>query len=201
MNWVAQGLSFQPGDLVLTTDQEHPGGRACWDYVARRYGVVLDVVTIPPDETDTGAIVERMSKRVTARTRVRMAYSSASGVTSMPSVIGLGAAMDYLNAMGLPRIEAHNLALRDRLFAALQSVRKLRVVSAPAGASASPLLTYALPDTIESGAFRIRMRDKHNIELKVVPKQWLNGNRVSTYLFNTETEVDFLVASLRAELA
>ena len=46
MNWVAQGLSFQPGDRVLTTNQEHPGGRACWDYVARRYGVVLDLVTI-----------------------------------------------------------------------------------------------------------------------------------------------------------
>ena len=138
---------------------------------------------------------------MTARTRVRIAYSNSSGVTSIPSCTGLGAAMDYLNAMVLPRIEAHNLALRDRLFAALQSVPNLRVVSAPAGASASPLLTYVLSDTIESGAFGIRMRDKHNIELKVVPKQWLIGNRVSTHFLNTETEVDFLVASLRAELA
>ena len=113
----------------------------------------------------------------------------------------MGAAIDYLNAVGLARIEAHNLALRNRLFAALRSVPKLRVVSAPAGALASPLLTFTLPDELESGAFRIRLRDKHNIELKVVPKPWLNGLRVSTHLFNTEAEVDLLTAALRTELA
>ncbi len=289
MNWVAQGLTFKPGDRVLTTDQEHPGGRACWDHVAHRHGVVIDVVAIPPGEHDAGKIVERMSQRITPRTRVlsfahllsstglrmpvaelsavarsrgcisvvdgaqsvggiavnvktlgchvyatsghkwmlgpkgtgllylseelgntiqpialqggRLAYSSSSGVTSTPSVIGLGAAIDYLNAVGLARIEAHNLALRNRLFAALRSVPKLRVVSAPAGALASPLLTFTLPDELESGAFRIRLRDKHNIELKVVPKPWLNGLRVSTHLFNTEAEVDLLTAALRTELA
>src|SRR5678815_4086033 len=44
MNMVAQGLTFAAGDRVLTTDQEHPGGRHCWDYVARRFGVAIDVV-------------------------------------------------------------------------------------------------------------------------------------------------------------
>ena len=289
MNWVAQGLSFKRGDRVLTTDQEHPGGRVCWDYVARRHGVDIDVVAIPPGENDAGAIVERMRQRLTPRTRVlsfahilsstglrmpvaelsalarsrgciavvdgaqavggiavnvhalgchvyatsghkwmlgpkgtgvlflsddlgnaiepialqggRLAYSNSSGVTSIPSVIGLGAAIDYLNTIGIPRIEAHNLALRNRLYAGLQSVPNLRVVSAAPGALASPLLTYALPDAIESGEFRTRMRVRYNIELKGVPKQWLNGHRVSTHLFNTETEVDYLIASLRTELA
>ena len=70
MNWVAQGLTLAAGDHVLTTDQEHPGGRACWDYVARRYGVTLDVVAIPPGENDALAIVDRMAKAITPRTRV-----------------------------------------------------------------------------------------------------------------------------------
>jgi len=39
------------------------------------------------------------------------------------------------------------------------------------------------------------------LQLKVVPKNWLNGNRVSIHLFNTEQDVDALVAALRAELA
>src|SRR5262249_40950248 len=30
MNWVAQGLTWTAGDRVLTTDQEHPGGRIGW---------------------------------------------------------------------------------------------------------------------------------------------------------------------------
>ncbi|MBL0171102.1 MAG: aminotransferase class V-fold PLP-dependent enzyme [Gemmatimonadaceae bacterium] len=70
MNWVAQGLTFAAGDRVLTTDQEHPGGRVCWDYVARRYGVVLDVVSIPPGENNAPAIVDRFAQHITPRTRV-----------------------------------------------------------------------------------------------------------------------------------
>jgi len=70
MNCVAQGLTLAAGDHVLTTDQEHPGGRVCWDYVARRYGVILDVVAIPPGENNAPAIVYRMAKAITPRTRV-----------------------------------------------------------------------------------------------------------------------------------
>jgi selenocysteine lyase/cysteine desulfurase len=289
MNWLAQGLTLVAGDRVLTTDQEHPGGRVCWDYVARRYGVALDVVAIPPGENDAQAIVDRMAKRITPRTRVlsfshllsstglrmpvaelsalargrgciavvdgaqavggiavdvkalgchayatsghkwllapkgtgllylseelgktidpialqggRAAYSESSGVTSIPSVLGIGAAITYVSAIGLAAIEAHNLGLRNRLFAALRGVPKLRVVSAPPGPLASPLLTFALPDDIKSDEFHQRLRDKHNVQLKVVPKNWLNGNRVSTHLFNTEQDVDALVTAVKTELA
>src|SRR5206468_7765451 len=70
MNSLAQGLTFAAGDRILTTDQEHPGGRHCWDYVARRYGVVIDVVPIPPGENDAQAVVDRFTKGITPRTRV-----------------------------------------------------------------------------------------------------------------------------------
>jgi selenocysteine lyase/cysteine desulfurase len=289
MNWTAQGLALTAGDRVLTTDQEHPGGRRCWDYVARRDGVVLDIVPIPPGENDAQAIIDRFAHRITPRTRVlsfshllsstglrmpvaelstlarsrgcvavvdgaqavggvavdvkalgchvyatsghkwllapkgtgllylseelsatvdpislqsgRAAYSDSSGVSSIPSVLGLGTAIDYNLGIGTARIETYNLTLGNRLFAALQGVPKLRVVSAPPGPLSSPLLTYALPDAIDSVALHQRMRDKHRIELKVVPKLWLNGNRVSTHLFNTEQDVDALVAALKVELA
>lgn len=288
MNWTAQGLTLGAGDRILTTDQEHPGGRVCWDYVGRRYGVALDIVAIPPDEHDAHAVVDRMAKAITPRTRVlsfshvlsstglrmpvaelsalarsrgciavvdgaqaiggapidvkalgchvyatsghkwllappgtgllylseelgtaidpialqagRYSYSASSGVSSIPSVIGMGAALDYVSAVGLGRIETHDLALRNRLYAALQSVPKLRVVSAPPGPLASALLAYRLPDDVESGAFQQRIRDRHNIELKVVPKNWFNGHRVSTHLFNSEQDVDALVAALKVEL-
>lgn len=289
MNSVAQGLTLAAGDRVLTTDQEHPGGRVGWDYVARRFGVVIDVVPIAPTEHDTSAIVDRFAKAITPRTRVlsfshllsstglrmpvaelsalaksrgclsvvdgaqavggiavkvkalgcdvyatsghkwllapkgtgllylskalgrtvdpialesgRAAYSASSGVTSLPSVLGMDAAFDYMNTIGISRVEAHSLALRNRLFSALQRVPKLRVVSAEAGPTTSPLLTFELPAAVESGAFRQKMHEIHRIQLKGVPKQWLNGIRVSTHLFNTEQDVDALVTALRKELA
>ena len=122
-------------------------------------------------------------------------------MTSLPSVLGLGAAIDYISAVGIDRVERYDLELRNRVYAGLQSVPKLRVVSPPAGPLASPLLTYVLPNDIESAAFQARMRQRHKIQLKVVPKVWLNGNRVSTHLFNTEAQVDALVAALKTELA
>lgn len=288
MNLVAHGLSFTAGDRVLTTDQEHPGGRVCWDYITRRYGVTLDIVAIPPEENDAQRIVERFAKRIGPRTRVlsfshllsstglrmpvaelsalarargcialvdgaqavggiavdvkalgchvyatsghkwllapkgtgllylsdelkhsvdpialeggRAAYSTSSGVSSIPSVLGLGAAIDYISAIGVACIERHNLALRNRLYTALQDVPALRVVSAAPGALATPLLTYALPDGIESRAFQQRLREKHRIEVKLVPSNWLNGNRISMHLFNSEQDVDALVAALTIEL-
>lgn len=288
MNWIAQGLTLGAGDRVLTTDQEHPGGRACWDYVVRRHGVALDIVTLPPGEHDAQAIVRRFEAGITPRTRVlsfshvlsstglrlpvaelsalarsrgclavvdgaqavggiavdvralgchayatsghkwmlgpkgtgllylsagigraidpialeggRAAYSNSSGVCSLPSVIGLGASIDYLTSVGLARIEAHNLALREQVRAALRAVPNIEVVSPPAGPLASPLLTFRLPDAVKAGALRERLRSAHNIEVKVVPATWLNGIRISTHLFNTPSDVDALAAALRAEL-
>jgi selenocysteine lyase/cysteine desulfurase len=289
MNWVAQGLALTSADRILTTDQEHPGGRVGWDYVARRYGVAIDVVVIPPGDNDAQAIIDRFAKSITPRTRVlsfshlltstglrmpvaelsalarargciavvdgaqavggiavnvkslgchvyatsghkwllgpkgtgllylseelgravdpialqsgRAAYSASSGVCSIPSVLGLAAAIDYHNVIGTVQIEAHNLALRNRLYEALKSVPKLRVVSAPPGPLASPLLTYILPESINADTLHTRLREKHKVVVKVVPTNWFNGQRISTHLFNTERDVDALVKALRIELA
>jgi selenocysteine lyase/cysteine desulfurase len=82
MNRTAQGLGLAAGDHVLTTDQEHPGGRACWDYLARTRGVVIDAVAIVPGEHDARAIVERMARAVTPRTRV-LSFSHLTSSTGM----------------------------------------------------------------------------------------------------------------------
>jgi selenocysteine lyase/cysteine desulfurase len=288
MNWVAQGLSLSPGDRILTTDQEHPGGRMCWDFVARRYGAVIDAVAIPPGENDADAIVARFAALVSPRTRAvsfshvltstglrmpaaelsalarragaisiidgaqavgaiavdvkalgcdiyassghkwllgpkgtgllylseslgdrvqiialedgRTVYSHSTGVCSIPSVYGLGAAIDYVNALGIARIEAHDLALHRYAFEALSRVGQIRVVSPAAGPLASPLLTYILPDHVDTTALLLRMLRTHHVEVKGVPPEWLHGHRISTHLFNSEQDVDRLVAALHAEL-
>jgi len=289
MNRVAQGLTLSAGDRVLTTDQEHPGGRVCWDYLARRHGVIIDSVVIPPGENDAPAILGRFAKSITPRTRVlsfshllsstglrmpvaelsalarsrgclavvdgaqavggidvdvkalgchvyatsghkwllapkgtgllylseelgtkvdpialqsgRAAYSASSGVCNIPGVLGLASAIDYISAIGKTVIEAHNMALRNRLYEALAAVPKLRVMSAPPGPLASPLLTFALPDGIKSRALYERLLQEYKVVVKVVPAEWLNGNRISTHLFNTERDVDALVQALKGELA
>jgi len=289
INWTAQGVGLLAGDRVLTTDQEHPGGRVGWDYVARKHGVAIDVVVIPPGENSAQAIIDRFAKQITPRTRVmsfshlltstglrmpvaelsalarsrgciavvdgaqavggigvnvkalgchvyatsghkwllapkgtgllylseeignsvdpialqagRKAYSDSSGVTNVPGVLGVAAAIDYHNAIGTPKIEAHNLALRNHLYELLKSVPKLEVLSAAPGALASPLLTYRLPDSISASVLYKQLHDKHKVVVKVVPEKWFNGQRISTHLFNTESDLTALVTALKVELS
>jgi selenocysteine lyase/cysteine desulfurase len=289
MNRTAQGLGLSAGDHVLTTDQEHPGGRVCWDYLARTRGVMIDTVPIVPGEHDAPAIVDRMARAITPRTRVlsfshllsstgmrlpvaelcaaarahdcvsvvdgaqaaggiavdvralgcdvyatsghkwllapkgtgllylraglgnrvdpiglqsgRAAYTASTGVGNIPGVIGLGSALDYLRARGVAAIEAHNLALRERLDTALSGVAGLEIVSAREPALASPLLSYRLPARVKALDLHNRLLSAHRVVVKVVPENWFNGQRISTHLFNTEDDVDRLVAALRRELS
>ncbi len=70
MNTVAQGMRLGAGDRVLTTDQEHEGGLACWRYLVERRGAVLDTIAIPPDEHDPVAIVRRFEAAIKPETKV-----------------------------------------------------------------------------------------------------------------------------------
>ena len=61
-NLVCNGLDMKPGDEVLLTDQEHPGGRCCWEQKAARFGVKLNIVTLPKPPASVDEIVEHSPK-------------------------------------------------------------------------------------------------------------------------------------------
>ena len=70
MNAIAQGLRFKAGDRILTTDQEHGGGLLCWNYFAKYYGVVIDMITIPPGENNAEAILNRIKDSIKNETKL-----------------------------------------------------------------------------------------------------------------------------------
>jgi selenocysteine lyase/cysteine desulfurase len=70
MNLIAQGLELALGDRVLTTDQEHGGGRGCWEFLAARRGIVLDRVSLTEPPKTTGEIVDRFRRALRPETRV-----------------------------------------------------------------------------------------------------------------------------------
>jgi selenocysteine lyase/cysteine desulfurase len=69
-NVVCNGLDLEAGDEVLLTDQEHPGGRCCWEQRAARHGIKLNTVALPRPPASADEIVERFAKAITPRTRV-----------------------------------------------------------------------------------------------------------------------------------
>lgn len=70
MNSLAQGIRFSRGDRILTTSHEHEGGTICWQYVARRHALGLDVVQIPATEHDPQNVLQRVADAITTKTRV-----------------------------------------------------------------------------------------------------------------------------------
>jgi isopenicillin-N epimerase len=69
-SYIANGLDMKPGDEVLMTDQEHPGGEHPWNLKAKRYGIVVKKITLPRPVQDAPQVLNLFSEAITPRTRV-----------------------------------------------------------------------------------------------------------------------------------
>jgi isopenicillin-N epimerase len=69
-SYIANGLEMQPGDEVLMSDQEHPGGEEPWNLRAKRYGVVVKKFEIPKPPKNAAEILNRINDAITPRTRI-----------------------------------------------------------------------------------------------------------------------------------
>jgi len=70
MGLIAQGITWQAGDHVLTTNHEHGGGLHGWRYVARRLGVIIDTAELPLNVDDPRQIVDCLAEKITDQTKV-----------------------------------------------------------------------------------------------------------------------------------
>src|ERR1700685_2220268 len=61
---------MKAGDEVLMTDQEHPGGLQPWRLRAKRYGVVVKMVTLPKPVKDGSQVLNLFNDAITPQTRV-----------------------------------------------------------------------------------------------------------------------------------
>ena len=284
MNTIAQGILLKPGQRILTSDQEHPGGSICWEYFTQRIGVHIDKVKLrmPPSNTDEilrvikAAITPQTTiisfSHVTYPTGIRMpirqisdlararkilfivdgaqapgmlpvnlhdlncdayaasahkwmmapkgtgllyihqrvrkqiqplllhngpaAYTTATGTRDIPAIMGLGAAINFLKAIGVDSIEHHAMQLRQRLYQGLRTIAQVRIISPASGPLASPMLSISLRD-FQPNAVAETLKKKKNIVIKVASSPGFHGLRISPHLYNTSREIDILLANLK----
>jgi selenocysteine lyase/cysteine desulfurase len=289
MNAVAQGLRLKAGDRILITDQEHSGGLHCWKYYAKYYGAVIDTVAVPNGENNADAVLDRIRKALTEKTRLisvshvfsstglRMpvaeisalarskgilcivdgaqaagairvnlkelgchayatsghkwlmgpkgtgllylskdaqeiirpmqfdeshnTYNNGNGVVNLACILGLAKAIEYLESVGIDKVEKHNLSLQNRLSEKLKDISRLKIVSPPTGHLSSPMLACVLPEAVNRTAFVRMLVEKHKLSIRATHKEFgFNGIRFCTHIFNTEKEVDFAAGVLHKEL-
>ena len=128
-------------------------------------------------------------------------YNDGNGVVNLACILGLAKAIEYLETVGIDKVEQHNLSIRDRLYDRLSNVPNLTIVSPPAGPLASPMLTCLLSDKFDRQAFVKMLLDKYKLSIRPTHKEFgFNGIRFSMHIFNTEKEVDHSAEILQKEL-
>lgn len=70
MTTAGLGMELSRGDRVLTTDVEHEGGSAVWKHLEKRRGIIIDRVSIPPEDHDVKGIVVRFATAIKKETKV-----------------------------------------------------------------------------------------------------------------------------------
>jgi selenocysteine lyase/cysteine desulfurase len=79
MSYIANGLTLQPGDEILTTDQEHSGGKSGFLLKEKRYGAVFKTVAIPKPAHTSQEVYDIIVKAFTPKTKVLMLSHMISG--------------------------------------------------------------------------------------------------------------------------
>lgn len=81
-SYIANGVDMKPGDEVVMTDQEHPGGESPWELKAKRYGIVVKKVTLPKPVQEPSQVLNLFNDAITPRTRI-LFFSHITTVTGV----------------------------------------------------------------------------------------------------------------------
>jgi isopenicillin-N epimerase len=117
-NYIANGIDMKPGDEVLMTDQEHPGGEQAWQLKAKRYGIVVRKVALPKPVANANQVLNLFDDAITPRTRV-MFFShitTATGVVlpakelcALARSKDIISAVDGAHVLGMMRLNVNDL--------------------------------------------------------------------------------------------
>jgi selenocysteine lyase/cysteine desulfurase len=117
-SYIANGLDMKPGDEVLMTDQEHPGGEHPWNLRAKRYGIVAKKITLPKPVPNAAAVLNLVNEAITPRTRVLFFshITTATGVVlpakelcALARSKGILSAVDGAHVVGMMRLNLREL--------------------------------------------------------------------------------------------
>jgi cysteine desulfurase/selenocysteine lyase len=126
-----------------------------------------------------------------------------AGTPDIAGVIGLGAAIDYLESVGVAAINAHGTGLTDYALERLQELPGLRVFgpgSGPRGSLVAFTLDCAHPhDLVEfANSHGLAMRGGHHCTQPLMKRFKVPGTtRASFYFYNTREEVDGMIDILQ----
>jgi len=162
------------------------------------YGKLAHLESMPPYQGG-GDMIETVTFEKT--TYAPVPHKFEAGTPDISGVVGLGAAIDYVQRLGLDAIAAHEHRLLEYATERLTAIPGLRLIgTAPTKAAvASFVLDFAHPHDIGTVLDRegIAVRTGHHCAQPVMDRYGLAATaRASFSIYNSETDVDALVAAI-----
>jgi len=128
-------------------------------------------------------------------------YKFEAGTMNIAQAIGLGAAVDYLNALGMENVREHEQRLGEYACRRLSEVEGITIYGPKEDRAG--LVSFSLPDVHPHDLSQlldeegIAIRSGHHCAQPLMRRLGVAATaRASFYLYNTEEEVDALVGAL-----
>ena len=128
-------------------------------------------------------------------------YKFEAGSPNIAGAIGLGAALDYVSAIGIDAIAAHERTLLDYATAQVAGVRGLKIIGT--ARHKASILSFTLDGVHPHDVGTIldhegiAIRAGHHCAMPLMQRFGISGTaRASFSLYNTHAEIDALVAGL-----
>jgi cysteine desulfurase/selenocysteine lyase len=130
-------------------------------------------------------------------------YKFEAGTPSIADVVGLGAAIDYLNAIGMDNIAAYEAELLDYATAKARQIKGLRIIGEAGhkGAILSFVLDKIHPHDIGTmlDSLGIAIRAGHHCAMPVMDFYQVPATaRASFAMYNTREEIDVLIKGIES---
>ncbi|TME53320.1 MAG: cysteine desulfurase [Chloroflexi bacterium] len=141
--------------------------------------------------------------RIEGTTYHDLPWKFEAGTQAIAEVIGLGAAVDYLSALGMDAVRAHELEITEYAYEALSDVEGLTLYGPPPSRRAG-VVSFALegihPHDLATIADRdqVCLRAGHHCAMPLMTRLGVAATaRASFYVYTQKDEVDRLVGSIK----
>ncbi|HET9782694.1 MAG TPA: cysteine desulfurase [Candidatus Dormibacteraeota bacterium] len=136
-------------------------------------------------------------------TYLDLPWKFEAGTQAIAEVIGLGAAVDYLNGLGMDAVRAHELEITEYAYEALSDIEGLTVYGPPPSRRAG-VISFSLegihPHDLATIADRdqVCLRAGHHCAMPLMTRLGIPATaRASFYVYTQREEIDRLVGSIK----
>lgn len=120
------------------------------------------------------------------------------GTRNTPIALGIGAAIDFFDAIGIERVAARGRALAKYFKEKLLEIDKIKLLTPIDPELSGSIVTFKIMDDKKSYTDYIsQIKKEYNIRLRPIGEHGLNAIRTSLHIYNTFEQVDRLVEAVK----